>query len=597
MNFRNSIAALLFATSSCLYAQTHGVTQCGTPTGTTPFPVISYEELANPVKADLQAWNKMKGKISQGWGSIDQRYNKETPYSGLISKIQLTAWKGERVNAQYVISSPVNIDEVSYSISDFKHKSDPSASIGKDRIHSGFVRYVMTDEANSDGETACGARSDHSKFDSSLVADPIDHHLKSINIAPNSSRALWVRVWVPEDAKSGRYEAVLTVNGKKESISIDVKNRVLPQPADWKFHLDLWQNPFSVARYYNVDLWSKEHFEAMKPYTQMMRESGIKVITASIMHKPWNGQTEDAYETMITWIKKADGSWAFDYTVFDMWVEFMLSEGISKQINCYSMIPWRLSFQYMDQATNTFKFMNTKPGEKEYNEMWGAMLASFSKHLREKGWFDKTCISIDERPMKQVLEAIKLIESTDKEFKISFAGAYHEEFATRVNDYSLAQRTRYPEKIKKERAEKGFTTTYYTCCAEAYPNNFTFSPPAESAWLPIHAATENLDGYLRWDFNHWVKEPLFDSRFRTWAAGDTYVVYPGGRTSIRYERLVEGIQAYEKVRVLRDEWAAKGDKSKAAKLNALLKDFTEQNVKAKGAAVYVNKLNNYLNTL
>ena len=55
---------------------------------------------------------------------------------------------------------------------------------------------------------------------------------------------------------------------------------------------------------------------------KLYADAGGKVITASIMHKPWNGQTYDAFESMVTWLKKADGTWYFDYTVFDKWVEF-----------------------------------------------------------------------------------------------------------------------------------------------------------------------------------------------------------------------------------------------------------------------------------
>lgn len=51
----------------------------------------------------------------------------------------------------------------------------------------------------------------------------------------------------------------------KLQVEIDVQNRTLPAPQDWAFHLDLWQNPYSVARYYQVPLWSKEHFDAMLP--------------------------------------------------------------------------------------------------------------------------------------------------------------------------------------------------------------------------------------------------------------------------------------------------------------------------------------------
>ena len=106
----------------------------------------------------------------------------------------------------------------------------------------------------------------------------------------------------------------------------------------------------------------REHLDAMRPLMKMLADAGQKIITATLTHKPWNGQTEDYFDTMVTWMKRADGTWAFDYTVFDRWVEFMMSVGIDKQINCYSMVPWELSFQYFDQATNSLQFVKTAPG-------------------------------------------------------------------------------------------------------------------------------------------------------------------------------------------------------------------------------------------
>jgi hypothetical protein len=41
-----------------------------------------------------------------------------------------------------------------------------------------------------------------------------------------------------------------------------------------------------------------------------------------------------------------------------------------------------------------------------------------------------------------------------------------------------------------------------------------------------------------------------------WPAGDTFMVYPGGHSSIRFEKLREGIVDYEKIRLLRDRVAA-----------------------------------------
>lgn len=117
-------------------------------------------------------------------------------------------------------------------------------------------------------------------------------------------------------------------------------------------------------------------------------------------------------------------------------------------------------------------------------------------------------------------------------------------------------------------------TTVYTSCAEAWPNTFTFSSPAEAEWIGWSAAAQKVDGYLRWAFNSWPESPLSDSRFTTWAAGDTYLIYPDAVSSIRFERLKAGITAYRKINVLRREFISEGNKRKLAKLEKALETFT-----------------------
>jgi hypothetical protein len=56
---------------------------------------------------------------------------------------------------------------------------------------------------------------------------------------------------------------------------------------------------------------------------------------------------------------------------------------------------------------------------------------------------------------------------------------------------------------------------------------------------------------------------MMDSSFGNWPAGDTYFTYPGARSSIRFERLIEGIQAAEKVRILRKKGADVSELDKA----------------------------------
>ena len=598
----NRITVFLF---SCMlgtgisFAQ-QGTTQCGVPTGQAPYPVNSYIELPDPVQPSAQEWVAVKSPHTS-WGTTDVHYAKHAvPGLKQQNTLRLRAWRGERVNAQAVVWTGREVKELNCSLTDLKNNKGDL--IPADACNLGFVRYVMTDELNKDKKGGCGYRPDHSLFDSLLVADPIDHTIQDMQLLPMSTQPVWVKCQIPQSVAPGVYKGDLLIKDGEQllgklRLEIQVSNRVLPVPSQWAYHLDLWQNPFAVARYYQVPLWSQEHLDAMRPLMKMLADAGQKIITASIMHKPWNGQTEDFFETMVTWMKKADGTWSFDYTVFDRWVEFMMSTGINRQINCYSMVPWELSFQYFDQASNTLQAVKTAPGEKEYEEMWVAMLSSFSKHLREKGWFDICTIAMDERPMEVMQKTLAVIRKADPEFKVSLAGNYHAEIEPALYDYCISIGQEFPVDVRMRRASENKPTTYYTSCAEAYPNTFTFSDPAEAAWMSFYSAQKHLNGYLRWAYNSWPLEPLLDSRFRTWAGGDTYLVYPGARSSIRFEKLVEGIQAHEKITLLRKEFLEKGNKAGWKKIEKMLSAFRLTDFPETPAAVTVNRANEILNSL
>lgn len=498
-----------------------------------------------------------------------------------------SAWRGEKVFAQAVISSDTELEDVTLSVSDLSN--------GKSRIKSGnisvqFVSFVVSDLLDTTKYGQCGQRQDKSEWGEVLVADVLDLK-ESMNIPAGRKQPVWMTVNVPSDAKPGKYTGRMTVsssNAKARSLPVElvVSDHILPPAHDWTFHLDLWQNPYSVARYAGVPLWSEAHFEAMRPVMRMLAEAGQKSVTATIMNRPWNGQTEDAFGSMVTKIRRIDGSWLYDYTIFDRWVEFMFSLGIDKQINCYSMIPWALEFDYYDQATSSNTTIQATPGSPEYNEYWGSFIADFARHLKSKGWFEKTMIAMDERPLESMQAVLSLIRKIEPDFKISLAGSYHEPVIYDIVDFSetFSGKKEFPESVKAKRKELGLTTTFYTCCAEAHPNLFVISDPDEAVWLGWFAQAENYDGYLRWAYNSWTADPLTDARFRTWPAGDCFVVYPGGRASIHFAKLTEGIQDFEKVRILRAQWQKEGNEAKLGQLTEVLKPFTSDKILEEGPA-------------
>lgn len=496
------------------------------------------------------------------------------------------AWRGEKVFAQAVVSSEEELKDVRLSVSDLRNGK---SLIGAENIRLQFVSYVVSDLLDTTKYGQCGSREDKSKWGEVLVADVLDIN-DSMTVPAGRKQPVWMTVSVPSDARPGKYSGKLTVtssNAKARSLNVEltVADHVLPPARDWAFHLDLWQNPYSVARYENVPLWSEAHFEAMRPVMRMLAEAGQKSVTATIMSRPWNGQTEDAFGSMVTKIRRIDGTWLYDYTIFDRWVEFMFSLGIDRQINCYSMIPWALQFDYIDQATSSPATFQAAPGSEEYNEYWGAFIADFARHLKAKGWFEKTMIAMDERPLESMQAVLGLIRKVEPAFKISLAGNYHEPVIYDIVDFSetFSGKREFPESAKAKRKELGLTTTFYTCCAEAHPNMFVISNPDEAAWLGWFAQAEGYDGYLRWAYNSWTLDPLTDARFRTWPAGDCFVVYPGGRGSVRFSKLVEGIQDFEKVRILRSRWQETGNEAKLGQLTGILKSFTSETVLAEGS--------------
>ena len=88
---------------------------------------------------------------------------------------------------------------------------------------------------------------------------------------------------------------------------------------------------------------------------------------------------------------------------------------------------------------------------------------------------------------------------------------------------------------------------------------------------------------------------MADTRFRAWPAGDTYQVYPGALSSIRFEKMIEGIQDYEKIAILRREYKTQNNHNKLNELGAALSKFEISNLEKQSAEDMINTLKPLLN--
>ena len=111
-------------------------------------------------------------------GKYGYSLSERSTFCCVSKSVELVAWKGERVAAQLVVSTKSPLRHLNYQVGE---PINGNQKIGRNNLFSGFVRYVMTDELNKDRQGGCGARPNAAAFDSSLVADPIDHLCRDRN--------------------------------------------------------------------------------------------------------------------------------------------------------------------------------------------------------------------------------------------------------------------------------------------------------------------------------------------------------------------------------------------------------------------------------
>ena len=376
----------------------------------------------------------------------------------------------------------------------------------------------------------------------------------------DKTKPTMMKISVKSDAKPGVRVFDFGKDGEKtDSLSLTVVDRVLPPAKEWKYFLDLWQHPWAVSRYFKVEPFSREHYAKMEPIWRALAECGCKALTVTLLDLPWNNQCYDGYYSMIGRVKKADGSWKFDYSLFDQYGEFGRKCGLGPDIACYSMCPWGYMVTWTDENGKKHR-EKALPGTAEFENYWGPFLEDFARHLKEKGWFEDLYIAMDERSPEDVRKISDLIQIKAPGMKISICGRTKPSAFDGIKIENFCQglihlRSDFLPELKPRR-DKGFKTTFYVCFPAAHPNTFMHSPAAEGFWLGAYPVMIGFDGFLRWAANSWPKDPYVDASYRTEGLlipGDTFLIYPGGELSSRLIALRSGVVAAEKMRILREE--------------------------------------------
>ena len=491
--------------------------------------------------------------------SMRQRFGRDA-LSGVpvpkMPSVAMQGWRGERVSAQVLIESPAGFEELRLEPCVLRTAEGREIPVRLD-----VVRYTV----------GAGV----------LFADILDGDAQPC--LKGVVRPLVLTVDIPADVAPGEAKGTLAlrVNGVPLSmpIGLTIDPETLPPPREWKCHLDIWQHPDAVAQWHDVPVWSDAHFALMRPYMERLADAGQKTITATLIDEAWDRQTYGAFGPMVRVTKRADGSWAYDFSVFDRWVSFMSEEiGLADAtVSCYGLLPWSLTFAYHDEAQGRTVAPRLTPGSPDYEAFWGPYLEALVAHVREKGWEDRVRLAMDERPDALFRPTLEVVRRHAPSLKIVAAcdapSAITADFDDCSYGLNICERL---VPLAKERRAQGKLTTFYVCCAQPRPNTFAHSALAEAEWLLPAAAHYGLDGFLRWAYQSWPENPFMSQDYRpaNWPAADTSLVYPGNRSSLRWEALRNGVETFEKIRLLREKAARLGRPEALKPLDAALGAFT-----------------------
>lgn len=415
-----------------------------------------------------------------------------------------------------------------------------------------------------------------------VIAYPdVIHQGGATQLDAKQLKSAWITLTIPKDAFPGTYTGSFQVRaaGSKTitlTLTFEVLDLTAPDSREGETQIELWQHPYTTARYYQTAPFSDEHKNNLLAQLQEYAQMGGRGVIATIVEEAWNHQSYDSDPSMIRWTRTAEGVYSFDYTDFDQWIELAIQAGVLDptanrgQIKAYSIAPWGNIVTVYDELSDTDLRLTLVPGSEEWTAAWTAFLEDFMRHTIEKGWFDITYISMDEREMEVLQPCVDLIErlrsDTGKSFKISSAMNYSSgddySFLDRIEDISVSlihvqDKSKAMQKLAQHRREQGLLTTIYTCTGQ-YPSAYTISDMADTAWTMWYSMKQGVDGFLRWSWDGWVEDPLTDVSYRTFEPGDAWLIYPAERDtagevfyeSPRYKMLKQGIRDINKAKRL-----------------------------------------------
>ncbi len=209
-------------------------------------------------------------------------------------------------------------------------------------------------------------------------------------IPANSCQPYWLSVKVPEDAAPGVYRGTVRVDGPDfPAASLPLEVEVLawrvPDPQSFQAITAIEQSPIGVAKQYRVPLWSDKHWALIEASLRQLARAGNDLWFVPVLCDTEFGNRD---ASMVQWVRKKDGSLAFDYTVLDRYLDLIVKHcGKPLVVNFVVMHGFQApaEVKVLDEASGKAERLNLGHNVPDREKHWQPFARSLYSHMAARG--------------------------------------------------------------------------------------------------------------------------------------------------------------------------------------------------------------------
>lgn len=463
----------------------------------------------------------------------------------VVGQIQLRAARNEYEPAQLALRSSQPLPGVHVEVGTLRHE-DGQSTLGPEHLRWNFVGYIPV-RKNTPHAQALQIRRAPFEVPDPLLPD------RSKQIPAGQTQPIWITLYVPKDAKPGRYHGHVAVVAGQLRAEVPLQLRVDPftLPEERHVWVTNWFNLHTIAKAHQVELWSEEFWRLLARYAQNMAEHRQNVVLV-----PW---------TLIEVVQEEDGRLSFDFARFDRFVELFEKAGVAGRLEI-SHVGHGQKGWGSPVVLSRISVLDRKTGKRitlQPQDGLRPLLGALEKHLSDRGWLEKSMIHVADEPILTNLASWREASA----FVHQSAPHLRRIEAIETIDCTGFLEVWVPQLIHFDRWRSAYEARrannelwYYICCnphGSHYPNRFLDFPLSSVRVLHWINFVERLTGYLHWGWNFWGQDPFGPPSDRL-PPGDTHVVYPGPEgplNSLRWEIQRESLEDFEYLWLLTEKTA------------------------------------------